>query len=124
MSAAHQLPLSPETATEGRGRAARLSARWPASAPRKLQRLGFQRQPQSALSPVRALRMEDDRDDSSKDRLISIRGVWDVATAVALIDSFRREFPRGLVEYEDADGNAFPMRTGKQLLWLFGRVSL
>lgn len=69
----------------------------------KAHRLGFQAMPKDSLFPVRALRMVDDSEDASKDQLLSIRGIADKQTAIALIGSFKREFPRGKVEIE---GNA------------------
>lgn len=68
--------------------------------PMKIHRLGFQAMPKDSLFPVRALRMVDDSEDASKDELLSTRGIGDKQTMLAVIDSFKREYPHGRVEIE------------------------
>lgn len=73
--------------------------------------LGFQR---CSDNTVRALRINGDD-------LVSSRNVWDLSTAVALVDSFRREFPKGRVLVESLVDNreTEPLTRGDQLVALF-----
>ncbi len=72
--------------------------------------LGFQR---CSDLTVRALRMNGDE-------LLSTRTIVDLSTAVAVIDSFKRDFPKGSVLIENPKTSAVaPLRSGKQLVNLF-----
>ena len=52
--------------------------------------------------------------------LLSSRTVGDISTAVALIDSFKREFPKGEILIEDpVTFEASPLRKGAELTQLF-----
>lgn len=89
----------------------------------KIQRLGFQALPTNSLFPVRALRMTDDSEDPDKDLLVSTRNIGDKQTMIAMIDSFRREFPSGKVEIEgDAPDFVSLSATGHNINRLFARA--
>jgi hypothetical protein len=85
----------------------------------KIQRLGFQAMPKNSLFPVRALRMVDDTEDSEKDLLISTRPIGDRSTLVAVVDSFKREFPRGKVEVELPESCEIRAFRPADMAWLF-----
>lgn len=73
--------------------------------------LGFQR---CSDGTVRAIRFNGNE-------LIGTRNVGDLSTAVAVVDSFRRDFPRGKVSVESLKDpyQTAPLRKGGQLAKLF-----
>lgn len=75
--------------------------------------------PKDSIAPVRVLRIEDDTVDAEKDRLISTRSICDRSTLVAVIDSFKRDNPRGKVEVETlGDCEIRPFKPA-DMEWLF-----